>query len=53
MLSGRMEYGYGSSRYVLESGDALQFVGGVPHGPAALVELPIQFLSIKSITPST
>jgi quercetin dioxygenase-like cupin family protein len=52
MLSGRMEYGYGSSRYLLESGDALQFVGGVPHGPAALVELPIQFLSIKSIAPS-
>ncbi|HJY74158.1 MAG TPA: cupin domain-containing protein, partial [Streptosporangiaceae bacterium] len=53
MLSGRMEYGYGSARYLLESGDALQFIGGVPHGPAALVELPIQFLSIKSITPST
>jgi transcriptional regulator with XRE-family HTH domain len=52
MLSGRMEYGYGSSRYLLESGDILQFIGGVPHGPAALVELPIQFLSIKSITPS-
>jgi transcriptional regulator with XRE-family HTH domain len=52
MLSGRMENGYGSSRYLLESGDALQFVGGVPHGPAALVELPIQFLSIKSIAPS-
>ena len=31
---------------------ALQFIGGVPHGPATLVELPIQFLSIKSITPS-
>ena len=53
MLSGRMEYGYGSSRDLFESGDALQFVGGVPHGPTALVELPIQFLSIKSITPST
>ena len=53
MLSGRMEYGYGSSRYLLESGDVLQFIGGVPHGPAALVELPIQFLSIKSITSST
>ena len=36
MLSGRMEYGYGSSRYLLESGDVLQFIGGVPHGPAAL-----------------
>ena len=33
MLSGRMEYGYGSSRYLLESGDVLQFIGGVPHGP--------------------
>jgi transcriptional regulator with XRE-family HTH domain len=53
MLSGRMEYGYGSSRYLLESGDALQFIGGVPHGPAALVDLPVQFLSLKSITPST
>ena len=53
MLAGRMEYGYGSARYLLESGDSLQFVGGVPHGPTALVELPIQFLSVKSITPST
>jgi transcriptional regulator with XRE-family HTH domain len=52
MMSGRMEYGYGSARYVLESGDALQFIGGVPHGPAALLELPVQFLSLKSITPS-
>ena len=52
MLAGRMEYGYGSSRYLLESGDALQFIGGVPHGPVALVELPVQFLSLKSITPS-
>jgi transcriptional regulator with XRE-family HTH domain len=52
MMSGRMEYGYGSARYVLESGDALQFIGGVPHGPAALLELPVQFLSVKSITPS-
>jgi transcriptional regulator with XRE-family HTH domain len=52
MLAGRMEYGYGSSRYLLESGDVLQFIGGVPHGPVALVELPVQFLSVKSITPS-
>jgi transcriptional regulator with XRE-family HTH domain len=52
MLSGRMEYGYGSARYLLGSGDALQFIGGVPHGPVALIELPVQFLSIKSITAS-
>ena len=49
MISGRMEYLYGSSRYVLEPGDALQFVGEVPHGPNALIELPIQFLAVKSI----
>ena len=53
MLTGRMEYGYGSARYLLESGDALQFIGGVPHGPVALVELPVQFLSLKSITASS
>lgn len=52
MLTGRMEYGYGSARYLLESGDSLQFIGGVPHGPVALVELPVQFLSIKSIAAS-
>jgi transcriptional regulator with XRE-family HTH domain len=52
LLAGRMEYEYGSSRYLLESGDALQFLGGVPHGPVALIELPVQFLSLKSITPS-
>lgn len=52
MLTGRMEYGCGSSRYLMESGDALQFLGGVPHGPVVLTALPIQFLSLKSITPS-
>jgi len=49
MITGRLEYLYGSSRYVLEPGDALQFVGEVPHGPNALIELPIQFLAVKSI----
>ena len=52
LLAGRLEYGYGSARYLLESGDALQFIGAVPHGPVALVELPVQFLSVKSIMPS-
>ena len=52
LLSGRLEYGYGSSRYPLGPGDALQFNGGVPHGPVALAELPVRLLSIKSITPS-
>jgi transcriptional regulator with XRE-family HTH domain len=49
MISGRLEYLYGSSRYLLEPGDAMQFVGEVPHGPNALIDLPIQFISVKSI----
>jgi transcriptional regulator with XRE-family HTH domain len=52
MISGRLEYMCGNSRYLLEPGDAMQFVGEVPHGPNSLIELPIQFLSIKSIQPT-
>ena len=48
MLEGRMEYGYGTARYVLASGDALQFEGDAPHGPVHLMELPIRFLSMKA-----
>lgn len=47
MLAGSMEYGYGSRRYLMRAGDALQFDGGVPHGPTALVRLPVKFLSVK------
>jgi transcriptional regulator with XRE-family HTH domain len=53
MITGRLEYLYGNSRYLLEPGDAMQFVGEVPHGPNALIELPIQFLAIKSIQPAS
>lgn len=52
MISGRMEYCYGNQRYLLEPGDALQFVGEVAHGPGELIALPIQFLAIKSVTPA-
>ncbi len=52
MISGRLEYMCGNSRYLLEPGDAMQFVGEVPHGPGPLIELPIQFISIKSIQPA-
>jgi transcriptional regulator with XRE-family HTH domain len=48
MLTGVMEYGYGSRRYTLEPGDALELDGEVAHGPTDLVQLPIQFLSIKA-----
>lgn len=51
MLAGRMEYAYGSARYLLEPGDSLQFVGEVPHGPGSLIEFPIQFLAVKAIEP--
>ncbi len=52
MIAGRIEYLYGDSPYLLEPGDAMQFVGEVPHGPRTLIELPIQFLSVKSIQPT-
>ena len=51
MISGKMEYICGSTRYLLEPGDALQFVGEAMHGPGALMSLPIQFLAIKSVQP--
>ena len=51
MISGKMEYCYGSSRYVLEPGDSMQFVGEVMHGPGDLITLPIQFLAVKSVNP--
>jgi transcriptional regulator with XRE-family HTH domain len=46
MLRGRMTYGYGSTRYVMRPGDALEFAGEVPHGPVELTKLPITFLSV-------
>jgi transcriptional regulator with XRE-family HTH domain len=52
MIAGRIEYLCGNSAYLLEPGDAMQFVGEVPHGPRTLIELPIQFLSVKSIQPT-
>ncbi len=49
MITGKMEYCYGDSRYLLEPGDAIQFVGEVLHGPGELITLPIQFLAVKSV----
>src|SRR5262245_12020892 len=39
MLRGRMTYGYGSTRYVMRPGDALEFEGDVPHGPVELSKI--------------
>ncbi len=48
MLDGVMRYGHGELTYELRAGDALQFDGQGPHGPAELVEVPIRFLSVKA-----
>ncbi|CAN5360773.1 XRE family transcriptional regulator [soil metagenome] len=52
MLDGVMEYTYGRARYVLRPGDTLQFHGEITHGPTELAELPIRFLTIKSLSPA-
>jgi anti-sigma factor ChrR (cupin superfamily) len=46
MLTGVMEYGYGTQRYKMQPGDALQFEGDTAHGPTQLVKLPISFQSL-------
>ena len=46
MLEGVMEYGHSRSVYRLEPGDSLQLDGEGAHGPTALVEVPIRFLSV-------
>src|SRR5262249_20451200 len=53
MIAGRLEYLYGSSRDLLEPGDAMQFCREVRPGPRPLIETPIQFLSVKSIQPAS
>ena len=52
MLEGTVEYAYGTAHYLLEPGDALQFLGDVPHGPTRLATLPTRFLSIKAVAPT-
>ncbi len=47
IVDGVMEYGYGSKRYILGPGDTMQLHGDVAHGPTALIELPLRFLSLK------
>lgn len=47
VLSGSLEYGYGSRRYRLDEGDTMQIHGEVAHGPVRLLELPVRFLSLK------
>lgn len=53
MLDGVMEYGHSRSTYRLTPGDSLIFDGEGSHGPTALVELPIRFLSIIAFPDAT
>lgn len=51
VLQGAMEYGYGAKSYTLRAGDTMHIRGEVSHGPTAVLELPTQFLSIKTQMP--
>ncbi|CAN5607193.1 XRE family transcriptional regulator [soil metagenome] len=46
MLEGVMDYRHSRTVYRLTGGDSLQLDGEGRHGPVALVELPIRFLSV-------
>lgn len=46
MLSGRVRYRHADRLYLLEPGDALFFDAAAPHGPEALIDVPMQYLSI-------
>jgi transcriptional regulator with XRE-family HTH domain len=46
MLSGRMEYHYGDTSYLLEPGDSFTFSGEVEHGPATIFDDKIRFLTM-------
>lgn len=48
MLEGRVDYRHGDHIYPLEPGDTLFFDADAPHGPEALRQLPIRYLSIIS-----
>lgn len=47
ILSGSIEYLYGPKSFVLYSGDTMQLHGEVAHGPVAVPDAPVRFLSIK------
>jgi transcriptional regulator with XRE-family HTH domain len=46
LLEGKMKYRHGQHTYLMSPGDSLTFKGGVPHGPAQLIKLPIRMLAI-------
>jgi hypothetical protein len=46
MLESGIDYGHGRATYRLAAGDSLQFDREGAHSPAALVQVPIRFLSV-------
>ncbi len=46
LLEGSLTYRHGDETHLLKAGDALTFVGAVPHGPEKLLKTPIRMLSI-------
>jgi len=47
MLEGSMDYSYGPKTYELRAGDTIQIHGEVAHGPVALNDVPVRFMSVK------
>lgn len=47
ILSGSLEYTYGGRSYLLGEGDTMQLHGEVAHGPVAVPDGPVRFISIK------
>ncbi|WDU65585.1 helix-turn-helix domain-containing protein [Pseudomonas poae] len=48
LLEGELIYRHGNQLYRMEAGDSLTFEGEIPHGPEALVQVPIRLLSIMN-----
>lgn len=46
ILEGKLRYRHGDQTFVLAPGDSITFDGDVPHGPDALIKLPIVMLAI-------
>jgi len=48
ILEGEVGYRHGEQRFHLRPGDSLFFDADAPHGPDALISLPIRYLSVIS-----
>ncbi len=46
ILQGKLRYRHGDQTFMLAPGDSITFDGDVPHGPDALIKLPIVMLAI-------